>query len=749
MKLKSLKRIFSVILLITVLGTTLTVFSGCGLFTKKIKGTEAAKVLLARERLDADAIGQGLSVFSTSGNASAESSGNSFFENLFPFSFGSIGPSPLSRYFSKLADVAPGATVSSDTVIWDNFKQASDIKTSYTQFTEPIDMAAADTAELIATIKEDVGVTDKWVDTMMAKYMLIVDESSETIIEYYKPYESISVSTRYTRDDAKCVYEMYSFMSYEDGTTGDIRNKCIPGEYYEYAYRNSGGFIDYFIADKSTGYWIMNRFQIREDLNEVIFDMSAVKDGIGFGTSVAPREQENGKLAVNPNTMLVSMFLPNEDNDLFEINSSFGRYEITLFMSNVESGIDSLSTSRGTVWEEEYGRSGMVYIYGNGGDMTDTVDIHLSNGNTLKVGDGNGKVKYSDARITYSPEYHYDTYIGRLTFTVEASSDDEALNSLYSFLAENGIKLRVTGQKVNESFELCKQLHDNFDVMNWYGHRFDSIDNLLAGEQLLIEDFARYRALYEEVKDNDTVSFMQKSAPSGDFGKMSITDIGKSSYANGVISIRGLSAKSDATSLLEDGVSYTLKVGLALRDSEGKISSVNAVSLQSDNQQVTEFDGGALELTQNADFTVPTAMSEGNYVVVIYFATADEGIRVTEMFPIAFFSAEEGKLDSDVMDVTVTRSGENLFIDYAVKLSETTVSDIVKSAYTYEDIEKVLIRGALAKGYPIGDAKVQTEGGGVLAEDGTYGAGTYRLKFLVNTSEGMVEAYMYCTFEVN
>lgn len=756
MNFKTVKKILSVILLITVLGTTLTVFSGCGLFTddlfaKKIKGTEAAEILLARERLDADSIGQRLAIFSTSSSAQAEAqstggSDGSFFEKLFPF--GKIGISPIAKTLSRLAKIAPGATVGNDTVEWRDFKKTSDLRTNYSQFIDPIDNAAAKTAELIATIKEDVGVTDKWVDTLNSKYMLIVDESSETIIEYYKPYDSISVSTRYTRDDAKCVYEMYSFISYEDGTTGDIRNKCIPGEYYEYACKNSGGFTDYFIADKSNGYWITNRFQIKDIYNEAFFDMSAIKDGIGFGTAVTAT-QKDGKLIPLYEDISVSMFLPDDDVDIFEIHTAPDRYNITLFLSNVESGIEYLSANRSTIWEEQYGNSGMVYLYGTGGDMSNTVDIHLSNGNTLRVGDGNGKVTYNDARVSYSPEYHYDAYVGRLTFEVKGSSEKEIFDNFYAFLSENGITLRVDEAKTLTAFEMSKQLNENFDVMNWYGLRLDSLDNLLEGEDLLEKDFANYRALYENVKNNETISVTRKYAPADDFGAMSITDIGKSTYANGIISVKGLSARSDATDLLENGKAYTLKVGLALRDDEGNISSVNAVPLESDDQQTVEFNGRALELTQSADFTVPAALSEGNYVVVIYFATADEGIRVTEMFPVAFFSAEEGTLDSDVMDVTVSRSGDNLFIDYAIKLSEYTVADVVKSEYTYEDIERVLIRGVLAKGYPINDAIVENERGEALAENGKFGSGTYRLRFLVNTSEGLVEAYMYCAFGTN
>ena len=117
------------------------------------------------------------------------------------------------------------------------------------------------------------------------------------------------------------------------------------------------------------------------------------------------------------------------------------------------------------------------------------------------------------------------------------------------------------------------------------------------------------------------------------------------------------------------------------------------------------------------------------------------------MLPVAFFSAEEGKLDSEFMDVTVKRSGDKLFIDYEIKLSETFVATMEKDSYTYDEIKTMLLRKVLAKGYPLSDAVVETSSGEALSESKAYGEGIYRLKYRVNTSDGLVEAYMYCDLE--
>lgn len=749
MKNKTVKKIVSLALLTAMLATVLTVFSGCGSVRDMIKevvgtkvvGTEAAKILLARERLDENTVGQKMAVFSTD-RTPAKSGGNSggFFSSFIPWA--KIGSVYSGRMPVLLSKIATGAEVSDSKVVWSSFKQYSDLRDNYTQFIDPIDEMAAQTAEQIVDIKENVGITDKWIDIGNTRYMLIVDDNSETILEYYEPYDSISVSTRYTTEDAKNIYEMYSFMNYDDGTTGDIRNICIPGEYYEYAYRNSGGFYDYFIADNSRGYWIMNRFHIYEQ--SVFFDMSAVKGDIGYGASINATE-EQGRLVTDGISAHVNMFLPNTDSDLFEISSWDNSYNITLFMSNVESGIASLSTSRSTVSEEDYNESGFVYLYGNGSPMTDTVDIHLSNGNTIKSGDGNGRVTYDNARVTYSPGYNGDTYVGRLTFNVDAENENDAMNIFYSYLDENGIKLRVKGETVNEAYNHCELLCENFDIMEWNGLRMNSLSNLRASEQHLIDDYAKYRGIYENAKNNETVSGIYTVARSTEFGKMELVAEGTSTYANGIISIDGLTAKATGNVLFEDGKEYTLKVGLALRDADGNISSVNTVSLQSDNEKAVSYNGDGIEMSQTAHYTVPKALSEGEYIVVVYFATADSGIRVTEMFPVAFFSAEEGTLESSAMDVTVKKSGANLFIDYGIKLFDKVEAELVKESYTYDEIESILLRGVLAKGYPSAGAVVENEAGEALSESGSYGSGTYRIKYLVNTSDGLAEAYMCCT----
>ena len=737
--MKKIKRIVSLVILSALIGTAVMSLASCGLFAKKVHGTEAARILLARERLDADTVGQKMNVFSTGEEkeVTVKSEGN-FFTNLFGqnsilASLGRIKISPIAAIDKN------GADVGGSTTKWSKFGRHSDIEDDYTQFIDDIDEMAYKTAELIADIKENVGITEKWIEIGGDRRMLVVGENYEMIISLDHTYGDISVDIRYTTEDAKNVYEMYYFGMEENGDLRKVRNLCIPGERYEYMYMAPNGYNDYFVADKSRGYWIMNRFDFTRD--DPFFDTSVVRDGVGYGADISLRESENG---LHPDDYFsVDIFLPNEDRDLFHIYTGSEKMTVSVYMSNVESGVASIECENSAIRSEEYGGSGIVHLLE--GDF-EKAKVNLSNGGVLKAGDGNGMVTYVGSMVRYSPEYNGDCYIGRMNFEINTVDINEALSALTEYLGSRGIVIASDANIVAEAYRHCELLYENWDITEWYGIPMNSLENMRAAEDMLEKDFETYLAKYEEVKNNEAADWFYDVASNTDFGSISITNKGTASYANGIIKLEGMSASAAKSDLLEEGKSYSLRIGLALRDKEGKISSVNTVSLASNNSTTVTYRGGELKMTQSGDFTVPKALDEGEYIVVVYFATADEGIRVTEMLPVAFFSAEEGKLDSSVMDVTVKLSGGNLYVDYLVKLSERTENNVIKNSYTYEDIERVLRRGVLAKGYPKSDAVVETEDGNALDKSGTYGAGTYRLKYLTQTEEGLVEAYMYCEF---
>ena len=741
---KTLKKLIAIVLCLCLLSSMTVIFSGCGfLFGGSAKGTEGAKILLARERLDENLIGQKADVWSSLGFnlLSAPDSGITY------SSLGSTNANTISRL---------SCDFTSDKVTWSEFGAYSDLKDSYTQFIDPIDNDAVEFAQTIATLKKDVGVTGKWVSVNALtgrKIMLVVTESSDIVIEI-GDWGDVHVSIRYTDESGKNIYEMYSFMSYDDGTTGKIVNKCIPGERYEYMYQNSGGFNDYFIADKSLGYWTMNRFDLRD--YGVFFDIGVVKDGLAYRGMATINN--DGTTSVDDR---YEFFLPNEERDAVSttkyshhglLNSESSPMLITVHTSNILSGLDNIAVTGANnvskVYSEEYGGSGIVHMVRSDNYIA---GAQLSNGTYLapltKIND---EIGFVEAEVSYSPEYHGDCYVGKLIFEVAADSFTEGYAKLLDYLGSQGVSLYTNPQTVLELYNYAQLMSEDFgDYTTFNGYKLNSIDNTAAAISVLEERYDEVYAIYDEYKDADSISLGTKISANETLTAITSKHMGSNSYANGVITSSGISLEIKDTSLLEEGMTYELRLGLALKLADGSISKVNVVPFEQSVSNPVEYTGKGsfgVSMTSEAYLTVPEYFSEGEYVVVAYIATADEGIRVTEMTSVAFYSADEGTIESDYMDVSVRLDGENLVLSYDIKLAEWTQSDIKKSTYTYEEIEKELLHGVLAKGYPADGATVQREDGTALSENESYGAGTYRLKFLTPTHDGFVEAYMYCSF---
>lgn len=724
------KKVVALCLVAALLGAVAVVFSGCNLFANKVYGTEAAKILLARERLDADTAGKKVDIFDAilPTVLAADARGDTVQLSA------NSGLDALASH----ADVQPNG----DTVEWTNFTVYSNLKDSYTQFTDDIDFRAEKFAAMIGKIKSEVGITERWIHSGGRRYMLIVEESREILIEREGELNNLNVGVRYTTDDAKNVYEMYSFWETET-ESGDVRLLCIPGERYEYMYQHSDGFEDYFIADRSCGFWQMNRFSFGEEHAQ--YSLSFVKDGLGYSSFFVLEYDDAGRLVPSDEGVNVEVFLPGEERDLFYASTAGNKTYFNVYMSNVQSGVASLGVYGG-IDALRYELNDKVTYCTLG--MAD-VRVNLTNGQALNPGDRTGAVTYVNSEVDYSPEYHGDCYYGYMSFEVDETDFDTAYALLLEYFKAKGIVLTADADLLSVAYEHADLLRENYDLTEWYGIQLNSYDALTEAEQLLAAEYAEKVALYERVKDYEALQGWYVVDGSVHFETLTVGANGAPIYANGVITVTDLAATVSGTGLMETGAAYHLQIGLARRDATGAISSVRTVALQANGTlQSSVYESGSLALQQTAQFIVPTALSEGEYIVVLYAAT-EEGIRVSEMVPVAFFSAEEGTLKSDLMDVIVKRSEDHLFVDYRIKLQEWTTTDLAQNAYTYADIERVLLHGVLTKGYPVADATVQTEGGSALAIDGQYGAGTYRIKFLIPVEGVMTEAYMYCTFQTN
>ena len=343
-----MKKILSLVLVCGLLFSAILPLSGCGLipakwnpFAKRIdKGTEAAKLLLANERLDENLLFAGVDVGMKSKGGKTDSVKNT----------ATPAVNKLSVTTKHGTTILPLAfTESNRGYTWTEFAQYSASAVEFSQFVESVEHEVERVARNIANMKENVGVTDKWVDLGTEKHMLRVFENYDVliVIGYYGDQH---VYYRYTDENAKNIYEMYSFMSYDDSTTGNIRTLCIPGERYEYMYENSGGFSDYFIAENTRGYWMNTRFNLYRDDSGYIsasFFPYVVRDGLGAGAHISANYTADSDDAT-VDIAWYDIFDPANERELFRISTSDDRYRFQLYTPAIRSGLVSLSADRVT-----------------------------------------------------------------------------------------------------------------------------------------------------------------------------------------------------------------------------------------------------------------------------------------------------------------------------------------------------------------------------------------------------------------
>ena len=254
-----MKKIVSFLAMVAVLGGSIMGTVGCsfggggGTEAKALKGTTGAKIALARERLDESVFSEEMNFWGEESTVGVKTEGTA--------------PSGMVRAAVKRAksDSDKGVTVQGGKVRWSQFGNNFGTMENFENVFNEIEIKASQVAESIGMIKKYVGVTDKWVGE---NQLLLVEENRETLVQNYVFEDPGSmgyqVAHRYTREDAKNIYDIYSYTS-ERGEIGQNRMRYIPGEYYESSYVHSSGFSDYFMAEKSSGYWKLSRFgNVRE-----------------------------------------------------------------------------------------------------------------------------------------------------------------------------------------------------------------------------------------------------------------------------------------------------------------------------------------------------------------------------------------------------------------------------------------------------------------------------------------------------
>ncbi len=715
-----MKRAISGLLVVCLLASYLLSATGCSLFAKKIdSGTEAAKLLLANERLDENVVGGKIDLgFSDVSVSDTDSTLNRLSSRSVKRLSGSSA--------TKLS-----TTAKSTGYTWTDFPNYSPSYVEFTQFVESIEHTVAGAAKEITYMKNNVGITDKWVQLGYEKRMLRVYEDRDVLItvdEY-----GVSICYRYTDENAKNVYEIYSLMSYNDGTTGEIRTMLIPGERYEYMYNNSNGFTDYFIGENSRGYWLNTRFNYHKDGSHrsASFDPYIAKDGLGYGAFLQIDSYANQ--LQNP---WYYVFDPANQRELFRVHENESRYQFDLYIPGIQSGFVSVSTDK-----PEY--NGVVGKY-----ETNLLDTLTTTKGSYAAADQaqDNSFAFTGGHTQYLAGD--DFFSGAVEFTIENPevSLPAAAEKLETYLGSIGLKLHCDMEDVATSLEHAQLLSENFgESFYWNGYKMNSIENIEKARAVLQKQFDDARAAYEAVKNFETADSRQKLSDSAHFAKLDAAAAGNNSFSDTTVKLSGVAVSTNDVALFENGKEYVLKVGISLLDDNGNPISVNTVPLSGTAPAAVSFGGNSIRLTASGEYEIPLNLHQGKYAVVVYIATKDEGIRVSEIQKVAFVSIQKGEIASSAMYLEAGESNKNLILAYHIKNIRRITVTATKENYTYKEIERLVNLEILAYGAPFHGAVLEYENGAAVDADATLGKGTYRMMCYLATDDGLAQSYVYLT----
>ena len=707
------KRIISSMLVAFMLAGSMLTLGGCGLFKKVDEvfknyksGTEAAKLLLANQRLDEKVVSSGVDIGLNGSSAMAD-----FDSTVLGYRAARSGSAATSKQS------------------WSNFPAFNSVDMIFNSFIQNIESFASRSATEISNMKEKIGIVDKWVGDADHSQMLRVYESRDVIMTRTRDY--LEACYRYTDENATNVYEMYSLFDDGQNGYGKVKMVFVPDERYEYFYEHSGGFGDYVIIENSRGYWVCTRFSINshDDGPEfAYFESYVIKDGLCYSTKLTDRG--DGLTAE-----AYSIIDLNLGRDILSITNGVDFFTVSLNFSGIKSGLVSVSS------EDAYNFNG-VYMTGLIDTLVTTKGSYTVNRDGV---DRSGEVVFSGGNIDY--DFSKELYRGELMFNY-ANPDGRGVNDLSAlkkYLGEIGLTLYTDFDLISSAINHASLYGDSFgEVFSWNGYALSDIDKIKQAREVLLDDYAGAENEFKAVEKVEIVPYgAEKKVDLPEFGTLSVTGNGNNSYSDGKISLSGISATYTDTTLIQSDEKYLLKVALALCDDAGNPIPTNILPLEGGNAAAVNGDGESLNLSVSGDFILPKNLAHGKYALVVYAATEGEGIRISSPVVIGSFAPFEGKLESAAMDITLSVAESRFYAEYAIKNTITVSMTATKDSYTYDEIFHIITLDVIKKGAPKAGATLETATGGALSANSTLGRGSYRIMCYLPTADGMAEGYVY------
>lgn len=693
---------------------------------KGISGSDAAKLLLANERLNAqllktegDIFENGVEVMNNLAKVANDNMNLTYLGNSSPLVTNLTSIRKTSTLLE--GDYSGKVEINGDTFIWSGFEENNNSYDYFKNLTDNIVNTAEIGAELIDGVKKNVRVIEKWVDVGGLQYYLSVDENSETLCERDTINNMLNICKRYKNEDGKDVYELYRKQEkFEERMT------YIPGQRYELSTISDYGehSENYFVADNSKGYWetyVVGAFSDHYNVSYFI-----MKNDICYDALYDPKTEC---------IPLLKIMSADKATDILNFNDS----EAVSFVDLKFSGFDGIKSVEAPSGSAEYNVAEGFATLPNG----ENSKVHLTNGMVLKYGDKfvDDKVSINSIHVSYSGLFGYT---GEIFLRIEGETYKERLEILRSFLNETGLKCR---RNIDSVFSGIGRAYVELDnIIKYYTWNGVSVTNEAGIKEAINKEKARFsimESLYTAVKDTEVLNISDtelielniKFAPITESNFQGITlDAGK-------VSIGSISMTIEDTTLYVKDEPY--KIMLALATSENGL-----VHLDMENTSSTKYaDEDKFTVTASAlEFTLP-ALSSGSYTLVAYISTSD-GIRSSAYTPVPVSEILNMPVKLENTSVSAVKGEKGELVLTCEQIKDFTVTMTTESRISYAEFKTAVSEKAFEYGIPSDIIEVQTgntytalTGSEIEIQDGTY-----RISFKTENGDNTTQGYIYVQY---
>ncbi|MBE6652405.1 MAG: hypothetical protein E7610_03185 [Ruminococcaceae bacterium] len=705
-----------------------------------LSGTDAAKLLLAQERLDSALLKQDGDIFENGAKILRSLSGIAK-QNLVAPVACSADATPLAAETYK-SDVSGYVIIDGFKYTWGDFRETCNSYGYFENLTGGVVSSAEAGADMIDNFKKNVRVVDTWIDYENTSLYLHVDENSETLIENYENGSMISICRRYRNEDGQDVYEV--FHRNDDGTENSML--YIPGVRYEFSMDFNQGSQN-LIADNSKGYWevyIPDAHENGERFNTSYFIM---KDDICYD---AHYENESGKVGT------LKIISADRKADMFSFADHNGGVSTIEIKFSGFTGVESVSIEVDGEHQivyggEPYTQDTIIAREERGSAKADVwaaivsgdrAVVSFTNGKSVACYDSfyDGAVSVNMIRVGYG----MDGYSGAIVLTVHGEEYEERLSLIRRFIEDMGLECR---RDLDETFESIERTYVDVEgIIKYYTWHGVNVSTPAGIAEAFRIDQEKDDALYQLYTDAENAPRVDGKDAKALELKIKFAPITAqsfdASYGSEAVAIKSASLTIEDTTLYVEGEPY--KLGFALAASTG------LVHLDVANSASVTYAGEESFLVSANDVIINLPyLNAGGYTLVGYISTTD-GIRASEYVPITFGSVEPSAREFGGVKLEVSKgTDESLSVRYStsneihIQLDDASITD-------YQSLLMAMGEIAYEHGIP-STAPIEIDTGlgwqALKGDEVKFAHGTYRLGYSLKNGGELAEGFVYATID--